>query len=179
MIRKFREFRFEQTNDLFREWPYFSTSGHQLLERRRSRSQERRKLSSLEEDGPKRSSSVPAMRTFEPQGEEFKVATTVHYAKIEGEENYPVTIKAGDILLDLVETPSGTPFMRVYPDHKEIGHALMFSACFQQGFYLLNLNENVVYPDSGLIPVRIDGRNWEVQHLSGVLQKDFSRKLDV
>ncbi|VDL53198.1 unnamed protein product [Hymenolepis diminuta] len=179
LIRKFREFRFEQTNDLFRGWPYFSTSGHQLLERRRSRSQERRKLSSLEEDGPKRSSSVPAMRTFEPQGEEFKAATTVHYAKMEGEENYPVTIKARDILLDLVETPSGTPFMRVYPDHKEIGHALMFSACFQQGFYLLNLNENVVCPDSGLIPVRIDGRNWEVQHLSGVLQKDFSRKLDV
>ncbi|VDN97832.1 unnamed protein product [Rodentolepis nana] len=176
LVSKFREFRFEQTGDLFLKWPYFDTSGHMLVERRRSRSQERRQLSSLN-NGPKRSSSLPAMRTFEPQGEDFQSTTAVHYAK--NEENYPAVIKVGDILLDLVETPSGTPFMRVCPDHKDAGHAMLFSACLQQGFYLLNLNDGVVYPDSGLIPVRMDGRNWVVQHLSGVLEKDFGQKLNV
>nr|CDS30651.1 E3 ubiquitin protein ligase HECTD1 [Hymenolepis microstoma] len=177
LVRKFKEFRFEQTGDLFLNWPYFNTNGHMLVERRRSRSQERRQLSSLK-NGPRRYSSAPATRTFEPQGEDFMSTTTVHYAMSE-EGNYPVAIKVGDILLDLVETPSGTPFMRVCPDHKDPGHAMLFSACFQQGFYLLNLNGGVVYSDSGLIPVRMDGRNWVVQHLSGVLQKDFSQKLNI
>lgn len=177
LVRKFREFGFEHTGDLFLNWPYFNTCGHMLVERRRSRSQERRQLSSLK-NGPKRSSSAPATRTFEPQGEDFKSTTTVHYARSE-EEHYPAAIKVGDILLDLVETPSGTPFMRVCPDHKDARHAMLFSACFQQGFYLLNLSGGVVYPDSGLIPVRMDGRNWVVQHLSGVLHMDFSHKLNI
>lgn len=101
-----------------------------------------------------------------------------NYKKIEGEENYPVAIKAGDVMIDVIETPSSALFIRVYPDHKDAENALLFSACSTQGFYLALRSkdeEGLMNPESGSTGpfVRMDERSWEVKHLSGLLPKNF------
>ncbi|KAM7535685.1 hypothetical protein Aperf_G00000103216 [Anoplocephala perfoliata] len=169
LIRKFRHFRFEQTGDLFQNWPFFNDSGHPLLERKRSRSLVHKRSP---RDPPRRNSSVPPIRTFQPVGEEFKGFTIVRDAK-DTEQGHPRPIKVGDLVLDATETLSGTPFMRVHCNDRSAKEVFMFSACSRQGFFKLDVETESKFPQLCDI-VLMDNAFWKATHWSGLLKKRFS-----
>lgn len=170
LTRKFWEIGLEQTQNVFRTWPYFNNSGHPLMERKRSRSLLRK---GSPRNPPRRGSSVPPISTFQPVGEEFKALTVVRDAK-GTEQGRPRSIEVGDLVLDVTEALSGTPFMRVRRNNRSFEEAFMFSACSRQGFFKLDIVTQSEFPPPR-DNVLMDNVFWKATHLSGLLEKKFSR----
>ncbi|KAM7535158.1 hypothetical protein Aperf_G00000103178 [Anoplocephala perfoliata] len=168
LIRKFRQFRFGQTGDLFQSRPFSNDNGYPLMERKRSWSLVHK---SSPRDPPRRNSSVPPIRAFQPVGEEFKAFTVVRDAK-DTKHSHLKPVKVGDLVLDVTETLSGTPLMRVHCNDRSAKEVFMFSACSRQGFFKLDIETKSKLPQSHNT-VLMDHTFWKVIHLSGPLEEEF------
>ena len=168
---------FSQSGGVFVNWPYYTTndsSNLQRFARRRGRSLERPRYYEH------RSRSQPPRRNYLPLGREFKEDTFVQ-TTLDARPTKPKSFQAGNLQIDLVETDSWVPFMRVRP--RGAGDdAFLFCGCAREGFFKLRpcsdvtsfILERFNQPTNGAehspAGVFMDDRIWLVDHSSGRLR---------
>ncbi|KAH9285088.1 E3 ubiquitin-protein ligase HECTD1 [Echinococcus granulosus] len=172
---------FYLANERVQHWPRFYLDDP-TLERKRPRSMSRRRLDS-QPGHRQRASSTPPRRNLQVFGKEFEEYTIIRtdHWKTSKESN---VVGAGNLLLDIVQTESGLPLLRVRPKGVS-DDAFVFSARPHQGFFKLRpcpdlafIIHKIINPlseakGSAPIIISMDGRFWVVNSSSGRILKDL------
>lgn len=168
---------FSQGDNVFIGWPYFANE-EIIMAQKNSRRESSRKRSRHHQH---RSQSLPPRRNYLPTGREFKEDTVIRPIS-KSESIKPKSFRAGNLLIDVVETDSAVPFMRVRP-RVASDDAFLFSPSSHQGFFKLRPCSNMssyLLEKIGLTTgaedhsppgVFMDERIWLVDCASGWLRK--------
>ena len=130
----------------------------------------------------RRHNSVPPSGTYQPIGREFKEDTIMLKMEVR-KGRCTRTLRAGNLLLDVIQAKSGVPFMRVRPRVEGVD-VFLFSSRGRQGFFKLRQCSDVSafyherinrrwQREEGQVPVGVymDEQIWLVHSSSGSLDR--------